>query len=385
MSLCWLAMATCAAPYRSGSVASPSPKASTATDTKAADLRTRLNLRLAENVVLTAKASAATLGGRPEEQTAYAGLLKANAADIAGLVGAGYGSDAQLRFDQLWQLRDRSISEYAAGIASGDLARRDKAMSELSGSYTLGLADLVHAWTGLVREAAMDLARTHAAMLKQLVDDQGAGRWADAYASTRKVYGQSQRLADALSQTMARRDPVLYPGDPNTRTVSFRVNLDLLLQEHGYLTAMAGAAATAGRTEEFGAAAKALNDNGSDLGAIFGPELRGRFNQIWSAHSSQLIDYMGGVITRDAARQERALTGLSDIFVSAFADLMSTAIGVPREELAGAARDQVAATRAMIDAQAGRDATAAEKDQVAARLTQPIGDSLATYAARSVS
>ena len=71
--------------------------------------------------------------------------------------------------------------------------------------------------------------------------------------------------------------------------------------------------------------------------------------------------------------------------VSAFADLMSTAIGVPREELAGAARDQVAATRAMIDAQAGRDATAAEKDQVAARLTQPIGDSLATYAARSVS
>jgi hypothetical protein len=43
----------------------------------------------------------------------------------------------------------------------------------------------------------------------------------------------------------------------------------------------------------------------------------------------------------------------------------------------------VLATKVMIDAQAGRDAKAAEKEVAAARLTQPIGDSLAMYAARS--
>jgi hypothetical protein len=387
MSLSWLAVAACTGTPAGGSLAGPTPTASTATESKAADMRTRLSLLLAENVSLTARSSAAVLRGRAEEQAAYAELLQANGRGLTDLVGAAYGTDAELRFDKLWKLRNRVMSDYASGIAAGDQPRRDMAMSELSGSFTLELADLVHTWTGLVRETATDLARTHAAAAKQVIDDQAASRWADAYAGTRKAYGQAQRLADVLSQSMATKKPQLYPGDATTKAVALRVNLDLLLQEHGYLAAMASGAAIAGRPEEFSAAAKALNDNGSELGAvlggIFGTEVRTRFNQAWSAQNSQLVDYTGGVIIRDSARQERALANLTESFVPAFTDLVSSVTAIPREDLARAVRDQVLATKAMIDAQAGRDAKAAEKEVAAARLTQPIGDSLAMYAARS--
>jgi hypothetical protein len=233
----------------------------------------------------------------------------------------------------------------------------------------------------------MDLARTHAAAARQIIDDQAAGRWADAYTATRKAYGQAQRLADALSRAMATKKPRAYPGDANTSGVAFRVKLDLLLQEHGYLAAVASGAAIAGRPEEFSAAAKAVNDNGNELGAVlggvYGTELRARFNRTWSAHNSQLVDYTGAVITRDGARQETALANLTDTFVPEFVDLMSSSKVVPPDNLARVVRDQVLATKAMIDAQARREAGAAEKEVSAARLTQPIGDLLSRHAAGS--
>ncbi|MDQ6900623.1 MAG: hypothetical protein M3072_14150 [Candidatus Dormibacteraeota bacterium] len=124
----------CAGPNTTTSSAKPSsaPASVAVTDSKAADLRTKLNLLLGEHLILASKATGAALGGRSDEFAAYGDALNKNGTDIGAMVGAAYGADAQNKFNQIWSAHNGFFVDYTTGVAKNDKAMQDKAVGDLT-------------------------------------------------------------------------------------------------------------------------------------------------------------------------------------------------------------------------------------------------------------
>jgi len=71
-----------------GTKATIAPSTVAVTDSKAADLRTKLNLLLGEHLMLASKATGAALGGRSDEFAAYGDALNKNGTDIGAMIGS---------------------------------------------------------------------------------------------------------------------------------------------------------------------------------------------------------------------------------------------------------------------------------------------------------
>lgn len=353
-----------------------------ATDSRAADLRTRLDLLLAEHTVLAAEVSKATLGNRADERTAYGDQVLQNVVELGNTFGLAFGPDAESRFDQVWSAESAYLGAYAAGAASGDRARQDQAINDLMTSYVPQLAGLTASVTDLSVASVAALATDQVVSAKTVMDDQAAKNWAAAYADLRRAYASSQALGDRLAAAVVRQRPATFPGDGLGNAAGFRVRLNLLFQEHAYLAGAATGAATGARPDEFAAAATALTGNaadlGSSLGAVLGTASQGRFDQLWSAHNTALVDYTSAVIARDGASQDQALARLVNGYVNQLAEFVSQTTALPSGAVADAARSPVLATKDMVDAQAVKDfKTAAVRNRAAARQLQPLSDPLA--------
>ena len=90
------------------------------------------------------------------------------------------------------------------------------------------------------------------------------------------------------------------------------------------------------------------------------------------------MDYTTGVATKDQAKQDKAVSDLTTMYVPQFATFLAGATGLPVDTLTQLITDHVLTTKAVVDAQAGTDATAtALADLTAAEHMQMIGDPLA--------
>jgi len=132
-----------------------------------------------------------------------------------------------------------------------------------------------------------------------------------------------------------------------------------LLGEHLILASKATGSALGGRTEEFDAYGKELATNGTDLGALigaaYGDPAKTQFNNIWSAHNGFFVDYTTGVATKDAAKQAKAVTDLTTVYVPQFAKFISDATALPLATVTKLTTDHVTETKAVVDAQAAKD------------------------------
>jgi hypothetical protein len=374
-----LALLACGATGGSGPAASP---AVAATDSKAADLRAHLDSLLGEHALLSAKATDAAMAGRTDEYAAYAGLLTRNGTDMGDLLGGALGADAQNRFDQLWAAHDTAVVQYTAGAAAQDRAAQDRAVQQLSTGFVPQFADLFSSVAGLPRDSLTEIAKDHVQSIKQLVDDQGRKNWAAVYADTRYAYADMQEMGDTLGMAIARKQASRLPGSASGKAVDLRVKLDQLLQEHLYLATSATDAAIAGRTDQFQAADKALNDNGADLGkalgAVSGPDAQSQFDRLWTAHDASFVDYTMAVARSDRASQDRAAADLNSVYVPQLAAFLAGATGLSRDALTNLLEEHVATTKDVVDAQGAHDlGSAARKDRVAAQHMAMIGDPVA--------
>jgi hypothetical protein len=363
-----------------------SPGASAATalvvDSKAADLRVRLDYLLGEHIIMATKATGAALGGRNDEYTAYAAQLNANGTDLGAMIGAAFGTAAQDKWNAIWSAHNGFFVDYTVGLATKDKAKQDKAVQDLTTIYVPQFSAFIAGATGLPQGAVADLTTQHVLQTKQVVDDQAKGDWTAAYADIRKAYAHMQMIGDAIAPAIAAKMPDKFPGDPSNKGVGFRVALNQLLQEHLYLATFATDAALGGRSAEFAAAGKVLNDNGTEIGAalgsLYGNQARDQFNQIWSAHNGFFVDYTTGVAKKDAAMQAKAVQDLTTVYIPAFSKFIAGATGLPMDAVAGLTKDHVLTTKAVVDAQGAKDfKAAAEKDVAAGRHMQMIGDALA--------
>jgi hypothetical protein len=178
-----------------------------ATDTRAASLRTALNLALREHVYLASAATGAALGGREPEFKAAAAALDANSVDVAKAIGLVYGADAEQAFLPLWRKHIGMVVDYTVGAATNDRARQDKAVADLVG-YTQDFgAFLSAANPNLPKAVVADLVKHHVLTLKDVIDAQAAKDPGRAFVAERAGAAHMQMIADPLAEAIVKQFP----------------------------------------------------------------------------------------------------------------------------------------------------------------------------------
>lgn len=381
--------ATSASPSAAASASASASASGLVTDSKAADLRTTVNLLLGQHISLAIKAVDAALNGRTQDFNAYGTALNTNGTDIGALIGQVYGAGAQNSFNGIWSAHDADFVEYTQGLATHNTAMQKDAVNKLTTVYIPQFSNLIAGATGLPTATVTSLVTDHILTTKAVVDDLAAKDYTKAAPDLRKAYAHMQMIADPLSEAIAAQHPSLFPGDPKNKGVDFRVALNNLLQEHLFLATSATQDALIGNTAEFSALGAALNQNGTDLGAaigsIYGSAAQTQFNGIWSAHNADFVEYTQALATGNAANKTDAVNKLTTVYIPQFASFLAGATNLPVATLTSLITDHITTTKAVVDAQfadlknsTATSATAvATADVTAAKHMEMIGDPLA--------
>jgi hypothetical protein len=369
-ALAALALVACA-PLGSGSTPSPSPAGSPAptarpTDSKAADLRTQLDLLLGEHVMVVAKQSVAA-SNHTDEYSGYLTLLASNANSLTSLIRSAFGNSAASQFAQAWAIQNGYLVDYTIGVVTHNDVKSNGAMSGLVNGFTPQFAQLIAGLTQLSSDSITQIETEQLNDVKTVIDDETAQSYGSLYTEVRTAYAHSSHIGDMLAFGAARQFPDKFPGDPSISAVDARVSLNDLLQEHSYLTTMMSDAGIAGRSAEaataLGAIAAARNDIGPVIGFLLGPDARTGFPQLWGIRDADVFAYANA---SDSAARQR-LTGS---FVTQFSALTR----VP----AASIRDQVTATLKAIDDQRAKTYKSLPgDDRAAAGSMQAIADRIA--------
>ena len=352
----------------SGSEGGPSssgePAALNVASTQAADLRTRLDLLLGEQVMIIAKESVAAVN-HTDDYAGYTALLTTNSNDLADVMRRAFGATTAARFSQAWNLQNGYFVDYAIGVVSHNDTKASGAIASLKTDFVPQFSQLMSDASRLPLDPVTQLTTQQMLQNKAFIDDAFAQKFSAFYTDLHTAYAQSSRLGDALAGQIAHEFPDKFPGDPEAHAVDVRVSLNLLLQEHSYLATMATGAAVAGRAAEKPASTAALAANANMLGTLFatsfGNAAGTQFDRVWSARDAALIGYASG----DAASK----SALTETFVGAFASLAH----VNQTPVAS----QVDATIKVIDEQRAKSLkTIAGDDRMAAGSMQPLADSI---------
>jgi hypothetical protein len=362
-----LLIAACSSPG-SGSVHSPIPVSSpapspTLADSKAADLRTRLDLLLGERVMVVAKQAVAA-SNRSDEYAGYATLLTTNSTALVDVVRSAYGNTAATQFDQTQRIQDGYLINYTIGRVAHNDAKSNEAMSGLVNVFVPQFAQLITSLTQIPVDQVTQLETQHLAEMKAVIDDEVALSFTKMYPELHTAHANSSKVGDRLAIRMVQQFPDKFPGDPSDKAVDTRVSLNALLQEHSYLATMTTEATVSGRPAEQGPAGAALGANVVELGKVFTDLLGGaagtQVQQVWGARNADLIAY---ATSGDATAKQ----GLTDKFITRFYGVAPVA--------SDTARDQVIATLKVIDDQRAKASrSVAGDDRAAATAMQGVAD-----------
>lgn len=339
------------------------PAAPATSDTAAASLHTALNNLLSEHVLLAASATNAALAGRTDEFEAAAAALDTNSEDLAAAVGSVYGDEAGATFLDLWRAHIVFFVNYTTGVASNDTAAQEQAVNDLT-AYSQDFGDfLSSANPNLPADVVAELVVEHVLSLKAVVDAQATGDHLAAYTAIREARSHMDMIAAPLSGAIALQFPEQFDGTADSPAAGLRVALNGLLAEHASLAASATAAALDGRTEEFEAAAAVLDANSVDLsaavGSVYGDDAGEAFLTLWRSHIGLFVNYTTAVAGNDTAGQEAAVTALT-AYAQDFGTFLSDANpNLPQEVVADLVVEHVLSLKAVVDAQATGDPTAA--------------------------
>ncbi|HEX7263334.1 MAG TPA: hypothetical protein VF383_04050 [Candidatus Dormibacteraeota bacterium] len=359
-----------------------SPALRNAADSKAADLRVRLDLLLGEHVMVIAKSSLAATANRSDEYVGYGNLLILNAADLSAVMTSAFGTSAAATFDQIWAEQNNYFVDYTVGLVSHNANKSNGASSGLVNGFVPKFSQYMSSMSSIPLDPITLLMTEQVLETKAIIDDQAALNNPKMFADLHRAYAQASRIGDALADAIAGKFPDKFPGDPASKAVDFRASLDSLLEEHSYLASMTTSAIAAGRNTEQAAALSVLAANADSLGTLFsqilGTDIGTRFDQVWGARDAELVVYAGAA---DAASRQDAQDSLMNSFVAQFASLVHDSTDLAESAISNAARSQIADMIRVVDDQRSRSATlVAADDHTAAAATNPVGDLIATSA-----
>jgi hypothetical protein len=332
-------------------VPSPSPSPTSPAMSQAADLRTHLDLLLAEQVMILAKESSAAID-HTDEYVAYTQLLATNSGDLTTLVARAYGNTAGAQFAQLWNTQNADFVDYTIGIVTHNDDRTKAAVDGLN-AFTPRFAQLVSSVSHLPLAPITELTSTQVLEDRAFIDDIFGGDLKSFYADVHRAYVQTSRFGDVLAEQISAGFPDKFPGDALAQSVDRRVAINLQLQEHSYLATMATDATVNSRDADRQAALSALSANTDSMGATVEDQ---RFSLAWSEEDGALLAY---------ATSKTPLRG----------DLVSVLAGVSRAKPVFVAHHLDASVK-VIDDQRLTAKSVADDDRAAASSMQPIADSV---------
>jgi hypothetical protein len=343
----------------------PSPTARPA-DSKAADLRTQLDLLVGEQVMVVAKQAVAA-SNHTDEYAGYLTLLATNTNSLVEVMRSAFGNTAATQFAQEWAIQNGYLVDYTIGVVTHNSAKSNGAMSGLVNGFTPQFAQLVSRLSQLSVDSMTQLTTTQLTDLKTMIDDAVGQSYTKMYADLRLAFASSAQLGNTLSVRMTQLFPDKFPGDASISAVDARVSLNELLLEHSYLTTMASDAGVAGRTSESAAGLGSIAGVRADLapvmGFLMGPDARTGFTQLWGIRDADVVAYAN---SGDAATRAR-LTGS---LVTQLANLLHAP--------AATVADQMTATLKTIDDQRAKTYTSVPiDDQAAAAAMRTLADKIA--------
>jgi hypothetical protein len=366
-ALTLLGCTTSRAPVASGArLTSPSPNPA---DSKAADLRTRMDLLLGEHVIVIAKESSAAQ--RADEFTGYLHLLTSNGSDLTGLVRSALGETSSARFDKIWTAQNDYLVNYTIGLVTHNKSKSDGAMSNLISGYVPQFSQFVADTAEIPQGPIAQLVMQHALQTKAVIDDQVASNYSRMYADLHIAYGQAVRIGDELAPKIAQKFPDKFPGIASSKAVDLRLSVNGLLQEHAYLSTMMTSAAVGKRSAEQRAAAGAIAGNTNAIATLvsdlFGSSAALQFDQIWVAKNAATVSYASA--STGAARQ-KALSQLNDVFVARFSGFVQAWTGLTA--FRPAVESQVQGTITVIDDQRSKSLARVAADDRSAESSMEL-------------
>jgi hypothetical protein len=321
--------------------ASPSPTARPA-DSKAADLRTQLDLLLGEQVMVVAKQAVAA-SNHTDEYAGYLTLLASNTNSLVEVMRSAFGDTAATQFAQAWAIQNGYLVDYTIGVVTHNAAKSNGAASGLVNGFTPQFAQLVTKLSQLSVDSLTQLETTQLTNVRAVIDDEIGQSYTKMYADLRLAFASSAALGNTLAVRMSQEFPDKFPGDASTSAVDARVALNELLQEDSYLTTMSSDAGVAGRGVEVASALGSLASVRADLspvmGFLMGPDARTGFGQLWGIRDADVLGYAN---SGDAATRQR-LTGT-------LVTQLATLLHIPDTTIS----DQMTATLKTIDDQRGK-------------------------------
>jgi hypothetical protein len=361
----------------SGAQATPTPT----TSSRAADLRTKLDLLLGEHLILSAKATGAALDGNNDASKAYETQVAANAGELAELMGTAYGDQARSQFTQVWSAHDSAVADYARAAQKNDAARKQAALRTLTGQFLPRASTLLAGLTGEAQGSVRGMLQEQVAQSRAIVDDQAARNYAQEFQDIDRAYRHTQEIGDTLAPAISHRTGK-FAGDVSGKAAGLRATLNDLLQEHLYAATAATGATLAGHADEAAAAGAMLDRNGEQLaaaiGQLFGPQSQQQFGRIWTAQDGLILAYAKAVSTNDAATRQKALDALNRQSVPQLAAFWARATGLPEGALANITGDEVQTIKQVVDDQGAKNyAQAAQDDATAADHMEMMADPLA--------
>ena len=214
--------------------------AAVVTDSPAADLRTTLDLKLGEHIILASRRPSAALGGRNDEFAAYGGLLNTNGTDLGAMIGTVYGQEAEDAFNSIWSAHNGFFVDYTTGVATDDQAMQDKAVEDLTTIYVPAVLalhrrrDRPARWTPSPASSPTTCSRPRPSSTPR---PPGTGtRPTTAIRDRLRPHADDRRRARAGA--IVGPAPGQSPATPTNAGVDFRVALNQLLQEHLYLATL---------------------------------------------------------------------------------------------------------------------------------------------------
>jgi hypothetical protein len=328
---------------------------------------------MSEHTIVIGKLSVAGAAGRKDEFQSYAGMLAANGADLTALMRSALGETAGAQFGDAWTAGNNSYVDYLVAAVTVDQAKAAAATSSLTSSYVPQLAQLLTSSLSLPPDKAKSIVTGEVSAIKLVIDDAVAAKPAALYSDLDTAYRGAVASADALAAAVAAKFPDRFPGDPSAAPVTARALLDMLLQEHAYLTTMASDAFYAGAAADQDAATSALATStdalSRQLGMMFGGTARDRAGRLWEAEDGSLVAYAKA---RDQTAQFLAEDSLHNESAPQLANFLHS--------LSGATVDvngQILATiQVLSDQNAKGYPQVAGDDRTAAALLIAIGDAV---------
>jgi hypothetical protein len=178
-------------------------------DTKAAALRASLTALLQEHVYLAGIATGTALSGDALEAPAAA--LDENSQALADAIGSVYGDEAGEAFLGLWRSHIDMFVDYTTGVATGDEARKQGAIDDLTryaGDFAAFLAD---ANPNVDPDTVVGELTHHVGTLTAAIDAQGAGDPA-RFTLLREAAGHMDTTAAYLAEAIVAQHPDAFTG-----------------------------------------------------------------------------------------------------------------------------------------------------------------------------